>query len=907
SVAGPGVAGGQRAGPIRAPGAQALGGQLNLTRALRPLKRKVPSRRDLLFDEEATASRIAEEGLWVPTLTPAPTRWLELALVVDGYESMSIWRQTIAELRALLESLGTFRDVRHWTLDHQAHDVNQPAVRRRREGSALRSPRELIDPTGNRVIIVLSDCLGPMWQSQSAQQVLAEWARHGPVAVVQPLPQRLWAYSHAQPVPARLHAFQPGAPNERLICRTTAGSSASRPRNSVAVPILELDAAWLASWSRLLVASGTTGVDSLVIFASRDPGPVTENPVRPRQSLTPFKRVQDFRATASPGAVRLAEFLAAAPISLPVIRLVGQVMLNSTSQSQVAEVFLGGLLCRLDGQEGLDPDDVLYDFMPGVREILIRRLRRGDALRTLQEVSQFVGARLGQARDFRALLAGVGLDGELLIDPDSRPFARVTAQVLRLLGGQYTEQAQRIAAALPEALEEPAQLSPEIGQLQPEVGEAPAPAGTKPLSPGPMPSPEETEPAAARHGFADADEDHFAQTLAQLSFDDRRGKKCPLVCPYCYHAFAERDILFRCSGRAGPGRPGCTPEPDDELGKLLGKPVELPPVFPADAHRDLAACPRCNRPTRAQVCPACHKLLPATFRAVQGRLIALVGPSDAGKTAFMTVLIHEMRHRVGERLNSSTMGADENTQEDFVNFYEWPMYERFELKLTPPKQDHIIPLVFRFAMNQRGLIRHSYELLLSFADSAGEDLMEKEKIELMARYLAAADAVIVLIDPLQFESVRRQVSQDNPVPRLPGGTREPTVVFDRITRLLQAGAGQQVIEKPVAIVLSKIDALWQLLPEGDLLRVPRPVLQVFDSKDSLALQRQARVMLDEWGASSIDRTVREHYKVCRYFAVSALGASPASGNKVPEQGVRPYRVTEPFMWLLNQFGFVKSG
>jgi hypothetical protein len=890
-VGGAPSAGGDGAVAVRAPAAPALEGQLGLTKALRPLQRKVASRQLMLLDEEATATRIAEDGLWIPALTAAPTRWLEIALVVDGYESMAIWRKTITELRSLLEGLGTFRDVRHWVLDHPGDGPARPAVRKGAE-SALRSPRELIDPAGTRAILVISDCLGPMWRSHTAQRLLASWARHGPVAIIQPLPERLWCYSHARPVAARLHAFAPGVPNGRLVCLPPRGSSLHQRANAVPVPVLELDALWLASWSRLLAASGTDPMDAMVIFAGGDPETAPGDPAAETEPRTAAKRVSDFRATASPGAVRLAEFLSAAPISLPVIRLVQQEVLHTPSQSHLAEVFLGGLLCRHDGQKGADPDHVLYDFIPGVREILLQRMRRSDTLQTLEAVSRFVGARFGQARDFRALLFGADLGGEFLIGPDSMPFAKVAAQVLSALGGQYAQTAARLAAALPEA--------------------RPSAPGADVSSP---PAPEETGPAAHDRAEApeapaipvepdDTEEEDFAAALERISFDDRRSKQRPLVCPYCYHAFAERDIPFRCSGRADGGRTPCPPERDENQ-ERMGQPAMLQPVFAADGRRDVAECPTCHIPTREQVCPACHSLLPAMFRAVQGRFIALVGPSQAGKTAFMTVLIHEMKHEVGELLNSATMGADAWTQERFVTYYEWPMYEQFKLNLTPPRRDRIAPLVFRFTMNRRRFRPHSYELLLSFADSAGEDLVSADKIELMARYLATADAVIVLIDPLQFSAVREQLRPETPMPMRARGKAEPVAVFDRITRLLQVSASQERIDKPVAIVLSKLDVLWQQLEPGHQLRRPKPMTPVFDNKDSLAMQETVRGLLERWGASAIDQAARKYYKQYRYFAVSALGVTPTADNQIPADGIQPYRVSEPFMWLLSQFGFIR--
>ena len=133
---------------VRVPAVSILTDQLHLARAMRPLKRKVASRHSTAIDEEATATRIAEEQIWIPAMRPIPTRWLELAVVVDGYESMTIWHQMVNELRGILEGLGAFRDVRFWILDGDASEPARLNVRAWGSDSPLRSARELIDPTG---------------------------------------------------------------------------------------------------------------------------------------------------------------------------------------------------------------------------------------------------------------------------------------------------------------------------------------------------------------------------------------------------------------------------------------------------------------------------------------------------------------------------------------------------------------------------------------------------------------------------------------------------------------------------------------------------------------------------------------------------------------------------------------
>jgi hypothetical protein len=859
-LVGPAGTGGRRATPIRVPAAPALGDQLGLSRALRLLKRKRPSRHVLDLDEEATATRIAEGRLWIPAMRPAPARWLELAVVVDGYESMSIWRQLISEFRTVLEGVGAFSDVRFWVLDQTGGESPRLGVRHGGPDAPLRSAGELMDPAGRRVILVFSDCLGPLWQSGSAQRQLADWGASQPVAILQPLPQRLWAYSHARPIPVKLRAPRAGAPNSQLGCDGPVLPGVP-VRDSVPLPVLELGADWLASWSRLVSASGTSSVSSMAVFVSHRDVPAGGVVTAREIPVDARALVQRFRATVSPEAFQLAVYLAAAPISLPVIRLIQRTMLKKSQLSQVAEVFLGGLLRRKDREIVADPDMVQYDFATDeVRDILLRRLRRNDAVKVLLAVSDFMDVRFGQARDFRALLAGRNVGGDYSVDQDSRPFALVAEHVLRLLGGQYTGPADHLATAL---------------------GDQPWPIAA---AGAPTPSP----PTAARAA--------------------PRSTQHPLVCPYCYHAFAERDIRFRCSGRARVGRKPCKPERDEVLERLMGDTVSLlPPVFHPGKPADEAMCPNCRQPTRIQICPRCHSRLPATFRSVQGRLIALAGPSLAGKTAFMTVLIHELRHLAGEVLNSATTGADERTHDRFVREFESPLYRKSLLftRTTTAGQDYIQPLVFRFTMEQQSFLqRRPKELLLSFADGAGEDLVSPAKIELMTHYLGAADGVVALIDPLQFATVRDIIGREKKLP--PVLKPDQVLAFERITSLLLRNSGGVTIDKPVAVVVTKLDEVRDLLPPDSILRAPAGLSPYFDQVDSAAVQEQVEHMLNEWGAARLIQLIRDHYSRSRFFAVSSLGFPPVSNNRVSPQGIQPYRVTDPFMWLLNQFSFVPS-
>lgn len=383
----------------------------------------------------------------------------------------------------------------------------------------------------------------------------------------------------------------------------------------------------------------------------------------------------------------------------------------------------------------------------------------------------------------------------------------------------------------------------------------------------------------------------------------------PLVCPYCYSRFTERHIHFRCTGRPGPEGLVCEPVEDDAIRAHLGRRERLPPVFAADGRRAHAVCPECSAATGMQVCSTCHAQLPVNFGRIRSRMIALVGARDAGKTVFMTVLIHELMNRVGSRFNASVGGSDDHTRHRFHADYETPLYGRSRL-LGATRRTGVTrePLVFRFTTQRRGLYgRRPQHTLLSFFDTAGEDLTTVASVEANLRYLNSADGVILLLDPLQMEGVRRLVPTGARTPSPGRVENRPLDMLGRVTDLLMSrpGAANRLIRVPIAVCLTKIDALHGELDEGSPLHRPQPSAPFFDESDSQDVHAQVRQLLHRWDGGGVDGHVGNHYRNARYFGVSALGGVPDEDNRV-RGGVRPYRVADPFLWMLGQFGVIPS-
>ena len=436
---------------FKVPDAPSLCEPLTLARALKPLMRRIPSGTTLVLDESATTQRIADEGLWLPVLRPTLEPWLDLELVVDEGISMQIWRHTIRELERLLKNYGIFRNVRVWGLI--TDNLEQMQIRRgigaTAKNQSPRSPAELIDPSGRRLVLVVSDCVSSLWRDGKVTTTLEIWAKHGSMAIVQMLPKWLWkrtALGRASEV--RLQGLNPGELNQKLIAKEVSLWDELEETRGVKVAVFTLEPDKVASWAQMLSGKGDIWTSGYVF--KLDPIPVNKgkelfNLNSGQHSAE--ERVQAFRVTASPMARKLAGLLAAAPaISLPIVRLIQRTLLKESQQVHVAEVFLGGLLRPLSEINAeTNPDYVQYQFMDGVRELWVDSVPSGYVLNVVDEVSKYVARKAGLSlEDFAAVLRNPQQIRDSEIAGGVGYFATVTAQVLRRLGGEYVKVAEEL-------------------------------------------------------------------------------------------------------------------------------------------------------------------------------------------------------------------------------------------------------------------------------------------------------------------------------------------------------------------------------------------------------------------------------------------------------------------------------
>lgn len=424
--------------PLRAPGARGMPGSLEIARALRPLMRRIPSRHRFVLDVDATVSRIVDLNVWDAVLKPASARWLEVMVLVDTYLTMAVWRETAREFVKLLTRQGAFHEVRVWRLDTDT--IDKPALFA--FGSdAARHPRELINPALRRLILVVSDCSGQAWYGTELPRLLTEWGTRHPVAIVQMLPQKLWTRTGLiRTNPAVVHSSSPGLPNSRLRRR---GNFSRKPRlpESTPIPVATLDKEYAANWA-MLVAGHPRAAPVAVSFVP--------DVLEIRRQLSEYdaaERFRRFERLASGPALILARLFAAAPLSLPVMRLIQSTMLASSRQSHLAEVLVAEILERVSGISN-DPELVQYEFFGDIRSRLLDQSRAQDSFRVLKAVLTYsIELHLGTTIDFLAWLREPEKAYFGALSRSDQSFARIAAQVLSRMGGRYAELADRLNAA----------------------------------------------------------------------------------------------------------------------------------------------------------------------------------------------------------------------------------------------------------------------------------------------------------------------------------------------------------------------------------------------------------------------------------------------------------------------------
>jgi hypothetical protein len=379
-----------------------------------------------------------------------------------------------------------------------------------------------------------------------------------------------------------------------------------------------------------------------------------------------------------------------------------------------------------------------------------------------------------------------------------------------------------------------------------------------------------------------------------------------VLCPYCFQRWSTRVGAFRC---LSSDEKRCPRVPDEAHGRLNGiDPPMSNKVLVKEGKMGLAFATKpgkavrcdCGSPT-FPVCPLCHSRLPQLFASAMSRSMALIGTKASGKSHFVAVVLHELDHRVGPQLNGSLMLLDDYTRDRVTNELLPRLYRnKIVLEATQSAATEVStssPLAARLTI---GALKDASNCNLIFFDSAGEDLQSLSVLEREARYVTQSDGLILLIDPLQIPAIRDQLDGDIELPPI---STDPKTMLDRVAALIRETRSipaDKAIDMPIALAVSKLDALRGLLPETHPALRARPTGPVFDRVDARNVSDTMRSDLVGWLGEGFDRFVHQNFSNLAFFGLSALGEPPVNGKLA--HGVSPHRVEDPVLWLLDRWG-----
>jgi len=383
-----------------------------------------------------------------------------------------------------------------------------------------------------------------------------------------------------------------------------------------------------------------------------------------------------------------------------------------------------------------------------------------------------------------------------------------------------------------------------------------------------------------------------------------------VTCPFCYRRTSRLSPWFVCSGWPAPGFKACERTVDTRRREQTGYADPMYPVF-APRVKWLPTprrtkCRWCQGRTGEHVCRECHTPLPAHFGGGLSPVIALVGARSTGKTVYLAVVANHLQTVLRDRFRASVwLSVDE--RRDWLRATAGAIFDEGTLPIITQQRDgRSEPLVFEWRRRTGRLFRRYRSTYLSFLDTAGESLGTQRGVAEM-RFLAGADAFIVLLDPFTLPTARDRLSLPDAAPSAEASALD---VLAQVTEVLRNSGGigrRERIRTSIAVAFAKIDALRGYLGEDHPIFARETSSPWYDEASGRAIHESVRELLRDWGARDIDDFMEANYTNYRYSAVSSLGRPPDyAHNTVAEGGVRPMRVGDPLVWLLSRYKIVPS-
>lgn len=314
-------------------------------------------------------------------------------------------------------------------------------------------------------------------------------------------------------------------------------------------------------------------------------------------------------------------------------------------------------------------------------------------------------------------------------------------------------------------------------------------------------------------------------------------------------------------------------------------------------------CSSCQEPMTLRFCPDCGFALAVGKDTAANLPISIIGTQGAGKSHYLSVLISEIRQRVGKVYNCSLhpLGGDDTISQYETHYYK-PLYVEKQT-LDSTVQDIVRPMMYSlvFDNDQSGKTCN-----LTFYDACGENFSNERIMANYNRSVYNSRGILFLVDPTQIPLIREDFIGRG----LPVAEEEFSAQLARTIQLIRQGLGKENLKEkidiPIAVCVTKMDLIPDRLDPSSFLRYPSRHLEAdsYDLVDHTACRMEMEALLEAWGASELINQVKSQFEDISFFGVSALGRAPSPDNEVPH--ITPFRVSDPFLWLLAKNDIIRT-
>lgn len=320
--------------------------------------------------------------------------------------------------------------------------------------------------------------------------------------------------------------------------------------------------------------------------------------------------------------------------------------------------------------------------------------------------------------------------------------------------------------------------------------------------------------------------------------------------------------------------------------------------------------PNCGGFATIRKCPYCTEILPQSMIETPNLPFSIVGVASSGKSNYITVMLNELMRNSGLELSLSP--ANQITR-DIQRNNSTIIYER-HTPVPGTEAGANTPQIWTIKNIMKSKRNSVPTYTFTIYDGAGEDYENRlDTSSIVCRYLETSKALLIVLDPLILDNVRKFIAPDIRKASLDGNEgygKDSSYVVNRLADYIKSAWGiktGKLLTIPTAIILTKFDMLLNHRDFAPDALIKKTSLAIDNSKqinttEFNQIDEEIRNWLYAIGEGNFINAVSSNFSDYLFFGVSSFGCAPDAKRHL--RNVKPHRVLDPIMWLFSKAGFI---